>query len=344
MKYIKNRSKSKYRISFILILLIIAMLIIYSLSTYINSNNSKQASVSKYPNAVQVELASNEDQVVLEKQNEGPFDLSYFIENEEFRMSNSSQLIFYIVSTQENRYDVRAIAYDIHRADNFELEVVQDTNDIYFLMPEFATVHAATQSISKNVSELEVIDGRESIKELQAGGGLKFRIFKSSKNEEESNKFEFNLMSLNESMKIDSKSIVYGKYIITISKHWTVDLWKLRIKAKEGHNWSSTYPVDFGGGIMSDDEILEKFLKIKNRQYIGNRIFIVIAILIIILGFCNPHHDNALYSYVKYALFADWIGYILFTLFNYRCPRCGANVEQDSYLKYCRKCGARVEI
>lgn len=95
---------------------------------------------------------------------------------------------------------------------------------------------------------------------------------------------------------------------------------------------------------MSDSSILEQFRKIKKRRKELN-ILIVFFIVLFVYEWINPDFTLFgvpvwVYEFLLFALF----GFIVLNEFkNWKCPACGVTLGKEMNLKFCSKCGVKLQ-
>lgn len=212
----KIRKKSLYLTLFILIILLIMIISKYYILKFDSTHLLNKKVLSAPPSAILVKLNDKNDTIISSVLSNTEFNLHTFMTTEEFKYADNSQLIFYVIATQNGKYVVNAIAYDVYNSNNINIKIPTDTKFLYYLFPEYKTVYAITHTDNTDISEIGMFDGREYHDSPIVGGGLSFRIYGVDVTNVVNQKFDFSIISVDESKNINSNSTIYGRYIFTI--------------------------------------------------------------------------------------------------------------------------------
>lgn len=95
---------------------------------------------------------------------------------------------------------------------------------------------------------------------------------------------------------------------------------------------------------MKDDDVLEEYLLRKNRQL---KISVICGIVLAICLFFISYESNILVQFRPIfggIILIDAVGITIFSLINWRCPRCNSYLGRERNLKFCKACGVRLEV
>lgn len=86
--------------------------------------------------------------------------------------------------------------------------------------------------------------------------------------------------------------------------------------------------------------VITRFRSRRNRQFILAGV--VIAMVMIQILFGRSNQSTQLERFIAITLPAVVVGGLVFSLFNWRCPKCNGYLGRSLNPRYCSKCGAQL--
>lgn len=88
--------------------------------------------------------------------------------------------------------------------------------------------------------------------------------------------------------------------------------------------------------------IVEEFRKRETRQYITLFSMLLVYPVIILISAIYESHLNKIPDVILYGIIIILIAPVIYSYYNWRCPRCGTFLGKRFSPKFCNMCGAKL--
>lgn len=187
---------------------------------FLNHNFSNKAVTKIYGQVFYIENSEDtQNQVILSDVVDKKFDLNYVLKNETYlAFKYLPNKIVYIYIPLENSYQKIIISYNIEINDSVQIQIPDNTKEIYYSFPEYTATRAVTVNMIDSINEIcNITIIEKSNDEPDVGGNMKRRVY-LQENCENDLEVKFAVYSEFNSNQITQNSEIYGIYDFVLVK------------------------------------------------------------------------------------------------------------------------------